>query len=137
MTKPTRRKIERQVEEIEENSTRTEGDPLIIDLTSFRGEENSPHPELTVQAWPDKKPEDLALATPSVIPEEYATTSPIMVVRCDRIEKYIIEEQSDSSYTTPCELWDLLSEEQLEEEYEHRKEHGEPIPEVLAPYAPE
>ena len=137
MTKPTRRKIERQVEEIEENSTTTEGDPILINLTNFYNEEESPHPELTVQPWPDKKPEELNLAVPSVIPDKYATTSPIMVVRCDEIEKFVTDNMGGSSYTTPCQLWDSLSEEQLEEEAEIRKEKGEPIPEVLTPYASE
>ncbi len=137
MTKPTRRQIERQVEKIEESTKAAGGEPLLINLTTVHSEEEAPHPELVVQRWPDKKPEELALAVPSVIPDKHATASPIMVVPCNKIEKFVIPEQPDSSYTTPCELWDSMSEEQLQEEHQHRKEHGEQIPEVLAPYAPE
>jgi hypothetical protein len=101
-------------------------------LTTFRGE--TPHSELTVEAWPDKEtPDGDKIATPNVWPEAFAGETVCFVTTCKKAGKHHPAE-NETVGPKACELWDGLSEEELRREYEIRKVNDDPIPPLLEEY---
>lgn len=143
MSKPTRRQVENNVEQLKEESEHLEADPLIMNLASFselekaypdKGEADNP--ELVIQPWPDKKPQSLSYAIPNYIPENFLQCS-FLIVYGDNPGKFGIEPESTTDAVAVTTLWDSLSEADLQREYKYRVEHDEQIPDVLQPYASE
>lgn len=136
---PTKRNIKNEVEDLKPNDGPTE-DPLVLNLTGLMhepGEQrpdrgDSPHPELTVQPWPEQRPDSFNIATPNVIPEPWRSEPTLFVHTCENAEKYRMDHmEKDSSVVTACQLWDALTEEQLREDKAIREERGEQIPSLL------
>jgi hypothetical protein len=119
----TKRKVANKIEELESDSNDDSGDPLII---SYSVVDETPHPELTVQPHPDTRPDMRKVATPNVIPNSRFDKSVVFIDTC--------KNDSGEGWYNACELWDSMSEEQLQEEYQYRKANNEPIPEALAKY---
>jgi hypothetical protein len=133
---PTKRNIKNEVEDLKYDDGST-GSPLVLKLTGLMNEpgeppadrDDSPHPELTVQPWPDQRPKSFSVAVPKVLPEPWRSESMLFVHNCEDGEKYRLDHMDDdNSVVTACQLWDALSEEQLREDKAIRKEQGEQIP---------
>lgn len=142
MSRKSKREIERDLEDITDDDDAEEGPgPLIINLTSIRDPgggtptiEDSPHPELTVQSWPDHRPEDLKIAIPYTIVEPWCNEPTLSVHTCENADRYGMGISPENTHTSACELWDALDDEQLKEERRMREEEREPIPELLLGY---
>lgn len=138
----SRKKIQNRIDDLEPEHSHGDAPGLIMNLTSIREPnkkptvEDSPHPELTVQSWPDSRPDELKIATPStdLIPEPYASVSILSVHTCENVERYRMDIAPDGTHAPACELWNMLSEDDLREEKRRREEKNEPIPELLAEY---
>jgi len=138
----TKRSLENEVEQLKDRTDDGDSDPLVLVLTHFEHEgqwptwDESPHPELTVQPYPERKPNSLKIAVPNHIPTEYLQKSTLMIRTCENGERYGLEEGNETvTVVSPCELWGALSDEDLREEYKIRKANGDPIPAVLEDYA--
>jgi len=138
----SKRDIERKVDDLD-GGDGDGGDPLILNLTALGHEpgepqpdrSDSPHPELTVQTWPEARPESFSIATPNTIPEPWRSLPVLFVHTCDNAEKYRMDHmEEDSSVVTACQLWEPLDEADLRAEAEIRQANGEPIPPLLEPY---
>lgn len=141
----TRRQLKNEVDDLTADDTEGER-PLVVNfasLTDDRGRrlprEESPHPELTVESWPDSDRHDsLKIAIPNVWPNEYPNCTMLCVYGCKSIaDTWPNDLENDENAVLACELWDKMSEAQLEHEYELRQEEGEPIPPILEPYGEE
>lgn len=132
MARKSKRELERELADLE---TADGGDhePMIINLTSVVGE--SPHPDLTVQPWPEKRPRSRRIATPNLLPDEYLTERVLSVHNCENVDKHRADPDGDGA-VYGCELWDALSDDARGEEYRTRKANDEPIPNLLEDYAP-
>jgi len=138
----TRRQLKNEVNDLTGDD---DGDGrIVINLTGMweKGEfsqtrGDSPHPELTTERHPDSDRHDaLHLAIPSVWPSGFPTGI-VLVHACDSYTDEWPSSEERSNKILACELWDSLSEAQLEHEYELRQEQGEPIPPILEPYGEE
>jgi hypothetical protein len=125
MTRKSQRELERDVDALEPEES-DDAPPLVINYTTTR---ESPHPELTVQAW-ENKPESRSVAVPNIIPEEFQNNRILFVTTCKKAGKH---HPADGETVGPkaCELWDELDENDLRKEYEIRKANDEPIPRLL------
>lgn len=143
MTRKSKRELEREVKNLESDDTADA--PLVFGMTTLGppGEadrEDSPHPELTVEQWPDSPRHDtLGIAIPNLIPYPYAEESMLFVESCgNRITETWPDDPEDTdTRVRACDLWDALTEEDLGREYKLRIENDEPVPPVLERYAPE
>lgn len=126
----TKRRVENELEQLKENAGGDETEPIIISCTSIGPDEETPHPELTIQRHGRDR-----IAVPKYIPPEYATPRVVFVARCG--SRTGATQPDGTDYITPCTLWDSLSDEQLRAEARYRVEHSEPIPPLLEPYTPD
>lgn len=143
----SKRELQREVETLSEQTASTDSGPMIMRLTYFEDDsgdvynatrEDSPHPELTVQPFPESRPESLTIAVPSILPEKYARRTWLFAVTCTRKDRYVADRSEDApGCVSPCEIWDSMTEAQLREERAHRERNDEQIPAILEPYAPE
>lgn len=143
----SKRELQREVETLSEQTVSTDNGPMVMRLTYFGDKynatpsrEDSPHPELTVQPYPESRPESLAIAVPSILPEKYARRTWLFTVTCTKRDRYVSEggtPEGAPEYVPPCEIWDSMTEAQLREERAHRERNDEQIPPILEPYAPE
>ncbi len=133
---PTKRNIKNEVEDLKPEDEDT-GKTLVLNLAGLYAElgepspdrEDSPHPELTVQPWPEQRPKSFSIAVPKVIPEPWCNEPMLFVHNCENADRYLFEENKEERNTVAaCELWDALSEEQLREDKAIRKEEGDQIP---------
>lgn len=138
----TKRNLKNELEELKDDPG-DGGGGIVIDYCNVipRGKQwpdmaDSPHPELTIRPYPEKKPKTLKVAVPNLISNEYLTNGFLTVATCDKSESHRIDPDADGTMFA-CDLWDALTEEELEEEYLIREEEGEPIPALLEDYAPE
>ncbi|MFC6753367.1 hypothetical protein [Halorubrum tibetense] len=136
----SKKKIERRLEELEPRDD-DDGPPIMIQMTHFDHEgqyptvDESPHPELTVQQFPEQRPKSLVIAVPNMLAEPYCNQPHLTVATCDTVGKHTPEGIPEENAPVPaCELWEALDEADLEREKEIREENGEPIPELLAEY---
>ena len=145
MTRPTKRQVENELEDLTDDDTE-EREPVIMKLTSLtddRGRslprEESPHPELTVESHPDSDRHDtLSIAIPKVWPNGYPDVGILTVYGCKSIpQTWPNDLENSENAVLACELWDELSNSDLEDEYAVRQERGEPIPPILEPYGEE
>ena len=137
----TKRKIANKIDELEGDRGTDNTDCMVMNLAHVKHPngkrwpdmEDSPHPELTIKPYPEQKPNSLKIAVPTVIPEEFRTGRIIFVEACagDSITREG-DGTPDTRATTACELWEAMSDEQLEEEHKIRQERGESIPDLLA-----
>jgi hypothetical protein len=142
MSRKSKREIERDLKDLtDDDDAEEDHGPLIMNFTSIREPgggtptlEDSPHPEVTVQSWPDSRPEELKIAIPYTIVEPWCDESILSVHTCEDVERYGMDIVPDGSCAPACELWDALDDEQLKEERRIREEEGEPIPELLLGY---
>lgn len=141
MSRKSKREIERDLEDITDDDAEEGARPLIMNLTSIRDPdggkptiEDSPHPELTVQSWPESRPEQLKIAIPYTIVEPWCNEPTLSVHTCENVERYGMNIAPDGTHAPACELWDGLDDEQLKEERRMREEEGEPLPELLLSY---
>jgi hypothetical protein len=133
---PTKRNIKNGVEDLKEETDDDSSEPVVFAITYFEHEgkrwpdmEDSPHPELTIKPFPERKPKSLKLATPNVIPEPWCNERTLFITTCENADKYLLDPDTDDNGNVPaCELWDALSEEQLREDKAIRKEEGDQIP---------
>lgn len=139
MSRKTRREIEREVEDLN-GGDRDEYDPLVFAMTNVLPTEQdelagpeSVHAELTVQPFPEKKPDAYKIATPNFLPKQYARQEILFVVTCANADHYGAD-RSRSNTVTACDLWEPLSEEDLRAEKRFRLKNDEPIPPLLAEY---
>ena len=138
----TRRSVRNQIEQLtDDDGAGDETPPLVMNLASFSeignaypDKEEAEHPELVVQKWPDKKPGQLHYATPNYLPERYMGLS-FLTVCGDEPADYGLNPDTQSGVVHVKTLWDELSDDDLRREYEYRVEHGDPIPDILQPYA--
>jgi len=140
----TKRKIANKIDELEEDHGTDNTDCVVMNLAHVktpRGKrwpdmEDSPHPDLTIKPYPEQKPNSLKVAVPTVIPEEFRTGRILFVEACAGDSTTRDGDGTpEATKTTACELWEAMSDEQLEEEHKIRQEWGEPIPDRLADYA--
>ena len=136
----SRNRIENRLEDLEPND---DGDApaAVLNLAHFdhNGKwpdmEESPHPELTIKPFPERKPNSLKIAVPNILPEPYCNEAVLTVVTCDTKHKHTPEgTPEENAPVMACDLWEALSEADLEREKEIREEEGEPIPDFLARY---
>ena len=138
----TRRSVRNQIEQLtDDDGAGDETQPLIMNMAFFESiknprpaKEEAEHPELVVQRWPDKKPGQLDYTTPNYLPERYMGLS-FLTVCGDTADKHGFDPESQSGTVHVKTLWDELSDDDLRREYEYRVEHGDPIPDILQPYA--
>ena len=140
MSRKSKREIERELEELTGDS-HDDAPTSILNLAYFEHDgkwpdmEESPHPELTIKPFPERKPNSLKIAVPNILPEPYCNQSRLTVVTCDTTHKHTPEGIPKENAPIPaCDLWEALSEADLEREKEIREEEGEPLPELLAEY---
>ena len=141
MSRKSKREIERDLEDLtDDDDAEEDPGPLIMNLTSIRepGEtptiEDSPHPELTVQSWPESRPEELKIAIPYTIVGPWCNEPTLSVHTCENVERYGMDLVPDGACSPACALWDALYDEQLKEERRIREEGGEPSRELLLGY---
>ena len=134
----TKRSLESDVEQLKDRTDDGDSDPLVLVLTHFEHEgqwptwDESPHPELTIKPYPERKPNSLKIAVPNHIPTEYLQKPSLMIRTCENGERHGLEEGNETATVVPaCELWDALSDEDLKREKEYREENDEPIPALL------
>lgn len=127
MSRKTKRSIENEVKDLKTNEG-SNTDPLICVLT-LCDEDESPHPELTVQPHPEQKPRSYKVAVPKLLTDEYRKRRWLTVTTCENGEKFGLDESGKA--VTACELWNALSDDDLEREKEIRQENNEPIPPLL------
>ena len=138
MSRKSKRELEREVEDLTDKDDPDGGCGLLINMATFEHEgkwpdkEESPHPELTVRSFPERKPKSLKIATPNVLPEPYCNEAILTVTTCDKQHKYAPDDAEENAPVTACELWNALDEDELEREKAVREEEGEPIPDFLA-----
>lgn len=143
MSRLSRREIERDLESFTPLEDDLHGPGIVLDMTSLppgATREDSPHPDLTVEAWPHTPGENgLQLAVPNVVPQSYASRSYLVVESCDgcTTDTWPDTDEDEDAAVPACELWEAMTEADLEEEYAHRKANNEPIPERLAHYEEE
>ncbi|APX97556.1 hypothetical protein [Natronorubrum daqingense] len=126
----TKRSIKNDVEDLKSREG-VDSDPLVCVLTHCDGED-SPHPELTIQPHPEQKPQSHRIAVPILKSVEYLEERWFTVHTCENAEKFGLHTTgNDDSTVTACELWDALTDDDLEREKELRKERDEPIPPIL------
>ena len=126
----TKRKVANKIEELEEATANDDaGDPLIVCYTVV---DETPHPELTVIPYPERRPDMRSVATPNYIPEQFLQDSTLFINICD--DAIGFDPHGEEVGVRACEIWDSMTEEQLQQEYEYRKEQGEPIPDILSEY---
>jgi len=143
MTRPTKRQLEKELDGLTDD---TSGEaPLMVLLTSFNHateggmatRDESPHPELTVQAWPDSdRHDELHIAVPNVWPNGYPDVGVLMVHACGSVtDTWPGESLEGENSVLACELWEKLDDDDLRREYDIRQENGDPIPPILETYA--
>ena len=143
MTRPTKRQLKNELDSLVDDGSGEA--PLMVVLTGFNQateggmatRDDSPHPELTVQAWPDSdRHDELHIAVPNVWPNGYPDVSTLLVYSCDSVADTWPGESLDSDNSVlACELWDALDDNDLRREYEIRQENGDPLPPILETYA--
>lgn len=129
----TKRSLESDVEQLKDRTGDEREPPLIFNLTSSPDEvdrSDFPHPELTVQSHPEQRPDSFSLAIPKFLPEQYLGVGTLFVVSCNSWEYYGADPSTERG-ALACELWDALSDEDLEREKEYREENDEPMPAIL------
>lgn len=139
MTRKSKRELERELEDLKPSDDDGKG-PLVFVITHVEHKEgrwpdieDSPHPELTIKPFPERKSKSLKIAKPNLIPEPWCNERTLFITTCENADKYHLEPDTDDNGTAPaCELWDALSEEQLREEKRIREENDDPIPDILA-----
>lgn len=125
MTRKSKREIERELDKFDRGSDDEIGIILNLTWSGFDLEE-SPHPELTVQQWPDERPDSYSIAVPNVMPDAHTPDGGVLTVSgCKTAERRL----SDAPFA--CDLWDSLTEEQLREEKRIREENDDPLPPIL------
>ena len=135
----TRRQIENGVDDLK--SDESGGRPLVVNHTGMwekgkipNNREASPHPELTTQRHPNSEQHNsLHLAIPNVWPSGFPSGI-VFVYACNSHADKWPKSEDESNKIYACKLWDALDETQLKQEYELRKENGEPIPPLLEDY---
>jgi hypothetical protein len=141
MPRKSKREIERDLETLDADEE--DAGPLIIKLTSFTNLENpppvnrsdSPHPELTVEAFPESdRHDELHIAVPNLWPEEYLGESMVFVYSCPPGITDTWPDDTLEDAVLACDLWDGLSDEDLREEYRIRNANADPIPPLLEEY---
>lgn len=140
MTRKSKRELERDLDDLEPDHD-DDMVPVVFSFTSFGSSDlaDSPHPELTVETWPDSDRHDnLSIALPNLWPERYAGEPSVLVESCknDITETWPEDPEESDNRVLACELWDALTDEDLREEYRIREENGEQIPPILEEYAP-
>ena len=140
----TRRQLKNEVNDLTGDD---DGDGrIVINLTGMweKGEfsqtrGDSPHPELTTERHPDSDRHDtLSIAIPKVWPNGYPDVGILTVYGCESIpQTWPNDLENSENAVLACELWDELSDSDLEDEYAVRQERGEPIPPILEPYGEE
>jgi len=136
MIRKSQREIERDIEQLDTSDEKPGG--ILFGMTTISHEgppEESPHPELTVEEYPDSSYHDTyCIATPNVWPERYIGPPISLVYACDNtvMEMWGGEYPDHDNWVTACELWDLLTEEELQAEYEYRTDNDEQMPPLLA-----
>lgn len=143
----TKRKISNKIDRLEEERGGGDGGRLtILHYTGVKppeGEawpekEDASHPELVIQPWPEKKPRDLTIAVPNLLPERYRTVGFLIVESCKGVRATRDDDAGGGGSTTAvkaCDLWDELTDEDLREEYAYRVRNDEPIPDMLLEHA--
>ncbi len=137
----TRRSIRNKIETLESETVDDDTDPFVVAMTNVMPPEeerhadrsDSPHPELTIRRWPEKKPQSFAIATPNILPEPYRQERTLVVRSCDKKEQ-IEDAEVGFDGAFACELWEAMDEEQLQEEKRYREANNEPIPPFLEGY---
>lgn len=135
MTRKTKRQIERDIDDLDDDDDRSEP-PLIFTMTHVMGDD-TPHPELTVESWPDSDRHDTkSIAVPNRYPPEYLEKPVLLVESCSNrvTDTWDGEPEDDDIRVRACTLWDALSEEDLKEEKRLREENDDPIPPLLEDY---
>lgn len=128
----TKRSLKNDLEQLKETNSNG-NDPIIMHLTHFDHDgswpnrDESPHPELTVQPYPEFKPKSLKIAVPNLIPEAHLQGRFLSIQTCDTPSKHSPTE-GDDGVVFACELWDALSDDDLEQEKEIRQENDDPMP---------
>lgn len=137
MSRKTKRSVESDIEQLKEQ-TGDDIQPMVLNLAFFEHEgqwptwDESPHPELTIQPFPERKPNSLKIAVPNFIPEQFLQERCLLINTCDSPGKYTSSiDEDDDAEVFACELWDALSDEDLKREKEYREENDEPIPAIL------
>jgi len=126
LTRRSKRELTREVDNLRPEDDDT-GAGLVLNLTNVV--DTSPHPELTVQPWPEAKPQSRKIAVPKVIPEKFSENIIIVEMCGDKAPRGA---GGDKDGLFACDLWEELTDEQLREEYEIRQAENDPIPEYLA-----
>jgi len=91
---------------------------------SYETVDAAPRPELVV---PDVERGGYRTATPNALPDAY--DRPILFLTDAVVETWDKEHREG---TVPVsEVWDSMTDEDLQAEYEYRTQHGEPVPEYL------
>jgi len=142
MTRKSQREIERTVEQLTDDDPSTR-EGLIFGLTSVHGStapSDTPTPELAVEEYPDKDGFDgYKIATPYIWPEAYAGEEFVFLTHSGEnvTDTWSGNDDGNGSTIEARRLWEAMTDEELQAEYEYRTQHGEPVPEVLEPYAQE
>ena len=140
MSRKSKRELERELEELSDGAG-DDAPTSVLDVAYFSHEgrwadmEESPHPELTIQPFPEQKPKSLKIAVPKRLPEPYCDQRHLTVATCDTKHKHTPDGTPEENAPVPaCDLWKELDEADLEREKEIREEEGEPIPDFLTGY---
>jgi hypothetical protein len=134
----TKRKISNKIDRLEEERGHDDGQFTLLNLAgvappegkAWPDKEDSTHPELVVQPWPERKPREITIAVPSYLPDRYSTADILIVYSCDGMCSP--RDDDRGATVNACELWEEMSDEQLHLEYEYRVENGEQVPDLLA-----
>lgn len=137
MSRKSVREIERDLEKLEPAAEDNGGGTVIQMGKSLPDLSESPHPELTVRPYPQTRPDMFQIASPNVWPSAIERDAITFVDVCTSDVTETWPGDSGNDLPRACELWDAMTDEELRAEYEYRSEQGEPIPEVLEPYAEE
>ena len=139
MSRKSQRELEKTIEQLtDDDSSTREG--LVFGLTTVHGStdpSDTPTPELAVEAYPDKDGfDDYAIAIPYIWPEAYAGEEFVFLIHSGENVTDTWDDHSDGDDGTieACRLWDAMTDEELQAEYEYRTDHGEPVPEYLEQY---
>lgn len=136
----SRRNIENKVEQLEEGSDHAPEDTLVMDIATidqpgqWPKKEEAKYPELVVKPHPEKRPKILDYTTPNIIPERYLQEPFLTICSEGTHDKHGLEPTESNNTVTVRTLWDSLSDDDLQREYEYRNSNGERIPGILANY---
>lgn len=125
-----KKSLENRIDDLEPEDDGGGDGGLLIAMTSVRGDE-SPHPALTVERYPDLDRGGEQIAHPqNRLPEPYASESILSIISCGKEDTH----GKHGDFVCACELWEGLNEDDLHAEKRYREDHGEPIPDILAEY---